>query len=173
MPRRRLFTSCPRPGDGRVQRLFRGSLKDDPKKTKAFDARSLNAAYMNMHRHLSIAQTEARGGKPAGSLVANGTRPTGQRVVGPLARLVTWWAGLFVVLGRTGTVCPFCGQPGCPGGLASNGILAGLATIVLMLPRWIGRIGRKRSTQGFDCPLSPRPRKVPLRELDARPPAAQ
>jgi hypothetical protein len=51
-----------------------------------------------------------------------------------LARFGLWWAGLFGLIG-TGN-CPFCGQPGCPGGAAGTGLLAAIAAgLVALFPR--------------------------------------
>jgi hypothetical protein len=55
-----------------------------------------------------------------------------------LVRFGLWWAGLFGLIG-TGN-CPCCGQPGCPGGAVSTGLLAALAAGLLAL---FPRAGKK------------------------------
>ena len=57
-----------------------------------------------------------------------------RRVMRPLGRFMLWWFGMFALLGPLST-CPVCGQPGCGGGMASAGILGGLAAAAPWLPR--------------------------------------
>ena len=64
-------------------------------------------------------------------------------LAGLLTRLAAWWMGLFALLGGTGGICPFCGRPGCFGGSASNGFLAGMAALVLTLSGGIRRVTGK------------------------------
>jgi len=61
----------------------------------------------------------------------------------PVARFLTWWLGFFALLGAF-SVCPFCGQAGCPGGPASAGLIGGIAAGVMWLPRQIVRRVRHR-----------------------------
>jgi hypothetical protein len=57
---------------------------------------------------------------------------------GPITRFVKWWASLFVLLGPL-SVCPFCGQPGCGGGLAGAGVLGALGAALTFVPRRLTR----------------------------------
>ncbi len=59
-------------------------------------------------------------------------------------RFLAWWGAMFAFLAGFGTTCPFCGQPGCPGGPASAGVLGGLFATGVFLTRWLGkRLGRE------------------------------
>ena len=62
-------------------------------------------------------------------------------------RFFASWFSFFAILGSF-SICPFCGQPGCPGGAADAGILGGLATVVLWLSGilygFLQKISRKR-----------------------------
>ena len=63
-------------------------------------------------------------------------------------RFFTWWGGMFAILGgTTGGICPFCGQPGCMGGPASVGFLAGLFAVFMSLPRWLGHRFRSQNSR--------------------------
>ena len=55
---------------------------------------------------------------------------------GKVAKFLVLWAGVFYMAGGAG-VCPFCGQPGCPTGVATAGFLGGLVASIFFLPRWI------------------------------------
>ncbi len=65
-----------------------------------------------------------------------------------ILRFFAWWGGMFAILGgTTGGICPFCGQPGCMGGPASVGFLAGLVAIFMSLPKLLGRRFNARRSQ--------------------------
>jgi hypothetical protein len=49
-----------------------------------------------------------------------------------------WWLGFSALLGPL-SVCPACGQAGCPGGAASAGVLGGLLAVLLAAPKWLWR----------------------------------
>jgi hypothetical protein len=52
---------------------------------------------------------------------------------GRLFRFLGWWLG-FTGLYATFSVCPFCGQPGCPVGMASAGTVG--AFLALCMQDW-------------------------------------
>jgi len=66
-----------------------------------------------------------------------------RRAIKALGKFMIWWFGMFALLGPLST-CPVCGQPGCAGGMASAGILGGLAAAALRLPRRLVGILRRR-----------------------------
>lgn len=66
-----------------------------------------------------------------------------RRAAKPLGRFLVWWFGMFALLGPLST-CPVCGQTGCAGGMASAGILGGLAAAALWLPRRVIETFRRR-----------------------------
>jgi hypothetical protein len=51
-------------------------------------------------------------------------------VVGRFLRFFTWW---FIISGiyASSSVCPFCGQMGCPVGAASAGVVGGFFALVI------------------------------------------
>jgi hypothetical protein len=51
-------------------------------------------------------------------------------VIGRLLRFFTWW---FIISGiyASSSVCPFCGQMGCPVGAASAGMVGGFFALVV------------------------------------------
>lgn len=70
-------------------------------------------------------------------------------VIGGLWRFFCYWLVFFGIYASS-TVCPFCGQPGCPVGVASAGIMGGFfATIWIYGKAWLvrlkGLIGRLAS----------------------------
>jgi hypothetical protein len=55
-------------------------------------------------------------------------------LLGHLFRFFGWWfafAGISSI-----SVCPFCGQTGCPVGASSAGILGGLMALLVQLKNW-------------------------------------
>ena len=63
----------------------------------------------------------------------------------PTLRFLAWWFSFFALLGPR-SVCPICGQAGCPGGTASAGVFGGLFAALISIPRWIRNLfGRRRS----------------------------
>ena len=54
-------------------------------------------------------------------------------------RFFAWWSGMFVLLGGTGSACPFCGQPGCAGGPAASAFLGGIFAAIMSCWRWLAR----------------------------------
>lgn len=69
-----------------------------------------------------------------------------------LVRFVGWWFGFFALLGPLST-CPVCGQPGCPGGAASAGLLGGVLAALLWLPRRIVQFFSNRPSVSKDGEL--------------------
>ncbi|MGQ9650101.1 MAG: hypothetical protein ACUVXJ_08320 [Phycisphaerae bacterium] len=66
-------------------------------------------------------------------------------VVGPVARFLGWWAGLFgFIAAGGGTVCPCCGTTGCPVGPLAAGLLGGIVAALLYVPRWVRRLAQAR-----------------------------
>jgi hypothetical protein len=55
-------------------------------------------------------------------------------IIGRLCRYFTWWL-IFTGIYASSSVCPFCGQPGCPVGGVSAGVVGGLFTLVLVKGR--------------------------------------
>ncbi|HPF32375.1 MAG TPA: hypothetical protein PLM22_04310 [Candidatus Sabulitectum sp.] len=70
------------------------------------------------------------------------TEPHGRKLspFGRLFRFIGWWLGL-TSLYSAFSVCPFCGQPGCPAGLASAGAVGAFLTLCIQdwrsLFRWV------------------------------------
>jgi len=60
----------------------------------------------------------------------------------PVGRFLAWWFSFFALLGPL-SACPVCGQPGCPGGAASAGILGGLLAMLTFIPGRLRRLFRK------------------------------
>ena len=50
--------------------------------------------------------------------------------IGRLLKFLTWWL-IFSGIYASSSVCPFCGQLGCPVGGASAGIVGGLFALVI------------------------------------------
>ena len=63
-----------------------------------------------------------------------------------LLRFFGWWFGFFALLGPL-SVCPICGQSGCPGGAASAGVLGGIFAVLVSVPRWIRNVFILRRSQ--------------------------
>lgn len=68
----------------------------------------------------------------------------------PIARFAAWWFSLFTLLGPL-SVCPVCGQSGCPGGAASAGILGGVMAAFISGLRWICNSVRRHRRSKVDC----------------------
>jgi hypothetical protein len=51
-------------------------------------------------------------------------------VIGRLCRFLTWWL-IFSGIYASSSVCPFCGQAGCPVGAASAGLVGGLFALII------------------------------------------
>ncbi|MFZ5452971.1 MAG: hypothetical protein ACOZF2_14025 [Thermodesulfobacteriota bacterium] len=51
-------------------------------------------------------------------------------VVGRLFRFITWWL-IFSGIYASSSVCPFCGQLGCPVGGAGAGVVGGFFAVIL------------------------------------------
>ncbi len=68
----------------------------------------------------------------------------------PLVRFAAWWFSLFALLGPL-SVCPVCGQSGCPGGAASAGILGGVMAAFISALRWICDSVRHRRSIKATC----------------------
>jgi hypothetical protein len=66
--------------------------------------------------------------------------------IGRLLRFLTWWL-IFSGIYASSSVCPFCGQLGCPVGGASAGIVGGL--FALAIGR--GKVIMARVAQGFSA----------------------
>ena len=63
--------------------------------------------------------------------------------VGRALKFLTWWL-IFSGIYASSSVCPFCGQLGCPVGGASAGIVGGLFALVIGK----GKVIMARVTQG-------------------------
>ncbi len=63
-------------------------------------------------------------------------------LIGRLIRFLTWWL-IFSGIYASSSVCPFCGQAGCPVGAASAGLVGGLFALVIgkgkVLMAWVAR----------------------------------
>ncbi len=66
--------------------------------------------------------------------------------MGRFLRFLTWWL-IFSGIYASSSVCPFCGQVGCPVGGASAGLVGGLFALVIGK----GKVIMARITQGFLC----------------------
>ena len=51
-------------------------------------------------------------------------------VLGRLFRLFIWWL-TFMGIYASSSVCPFCGQVGCPVGMAGAGLVGGFFALVI------------------------------------------
>jgi hypothetical protein len=61
-------------------------------------------------------------------------------VIGGLLRFFSWWLVFFGIYASS-SVCPFCGQPGCPVGVAAAGIVGGFfAAIWTYGKAWLARL---------------------------------
>jgi len=61
-------------------------------------------------------------------------------VIRGLWRFFSWWLVFFGIYASS-SVCPFCGQPGCPVGVAAAGIMGGFfATIWIYGRAWLSRL---------------------------------
>ena len=96
------------------------------------------------HRH------EHRFSGPLESLSAEDLRRAG---IGRRRRSNGWWARLLRFLGfwlglsglyAAFSVCPICGQPGCPVGAAGAGLLGGVGAFLLTYARTLWRLLRNR-----------------------------
>ena len=75
-------------------------------------------------------------------------------VIGGLLRFFSWWLVFFGIYASS-SVCPFCGQPGCPVGVAAAGIMGGFfAAIWIYGKAWLdrfkelfGRLGSRSDRQ--------------------------
>ncbi len=68
----------------------------------------------------------------------------------PIARFAAWWFSLFTLLGPL-SVCPVCGQSGCPGGAASAGILGGVMAAFISGLRWVRDLARRHRQGKEGC----------------------
>jgi cellulose synthase/poly-beta-1,6-N-acetylglucosamine synthase-like glycosyltransferase len=67
--------------------------------------------------------------------------------IGHLFRFLTWWL-IFSGIYASSSVCPFCGQYGCPVGAGSAGIVGGFFALVIgkgkvilsLVTRWFSNI---------------------------------
>jgi hypothetical protein len=61
-------------------------------------------------------------------------------VIGGLLRFGSWWLVFFGIYASSAAPCPFCGQPGCPVGVAAAGIAGGFfAAIWTYGKAWLDR----------------------------------
>ncbi len=67
--------------------------------------------------------------------------------LGRALRFLGWWFGFSALLGPFSSTCPFCGQPGCPGGAASAGFLGGMLAVLLFIPRWIRGLFKRQTVR--------------------------
>jgi hypothetical protein len=64
----------------------------------------------------------------------------GYPVIGSLLRFLTWWL-VFAGIYGSSSVCPFCGQPGCPVGGLSAGVVGGAFALLATKGRsWFTRL---------------------------------
>jgi hypothetical protein len=69
-------------------------------------------------------------------------------VLGRCVKFLTWWL-IFSGIYASASVCPFCGQAGCPVGGASAGIVGGLFALVIAKGKAImGRITQRCASLG-------------------------
>ncbi|MGD0216460.1 MAG: hypothetical protein ABSC45_02965 [Desulfobaccales bacterium] len=62
-------------------------------------------------------------------------------VIGGLLRFGSWWLVFFGIYASSAAPCPFCGQPGCPVGVAAAGIMGGFfAAIWTYGKAWSARL---------------------------------
>ncbi len=67
-------------------------------------------------------------------------------VIGRALKLLTWWL-IFSGIYASSSVCPFCGQAGCPVGAASAGLVGGLFALVIGR----GKVIMARVIRGFSA----------------------
>ena len=67
-------------------------------------------------------------------------------VIGHSLKIITWWL-IFSGIYASSSVCPFCGQAGCPVGAASAGLVGGLFALIIGK----GKVIMARVTQGFSA----------------------
>jgi hypothetical protein len=64
----------------------------------------------------------------------------GYSAIGSLFRFLTWWL-IFTGIYGSSSVCPFCGQPGCPVGGLSAGVVGGAFALLVTKGRsWLSRL---------------------------------
>ena len=64
--------------------------------------------------------------------------------IGRFLKFLTWWL-IFSGIYASSSVCPFCGQAGCPVGGASAGLVGGLCALVIGK----GKVIIRQITRGF------------------------
>ena len=69
---------------------------------------------------------------PAGTVSAGGRFAWAK----PVARFFGWWFCFFAFLGPL-SVCPVCGQSGCPGGAVSASAFGGVLAAAVSGVRWL------------------------------------
>lgn len=104
---------------------------------------------MHEHRHQEpesmIQATQGQAAPPRGI-----KRFSNYPILGRLFRFLIWWLA-FMGIYASSSVCPFCGQAGCPVGLAGAGVVGGFFALVvgkgktfsIYLKRALSRIGSK------------------------------
>jgi len=65
-----------------------------------------------------------------------------------------WAAVLAFVAGGGASVCPCCGSQACPVGFAGAAMVGFLVTALLYVPRWLGRVFRRRAVKRLDRDVS-------------------
>jgi len=80
--------------------------------------------------------------------IANNPEPTAETRtwLKSILRFSAWWFAFFALLGPL-SVCPICGQAGCPGGAASAAFSGGILAALISVPRWIRNSFRRRRSQ--------------------------
>lgn len=78
--------------------------------------------------------------------IINSLEPTTAKrtLLKSVLRFLGWWFGFFALLGPL-SVCPICGQAGCPGGTVGAGASGGILAALISLPRWIRNVFRRRN----------------------------
>lgn len=68
----------------------------------------------------------------------------------PIARFAAWWFSLFALLGPL-SVCPSCGQSGCPEGPTSAGVLGGVGAAFISGLHWIFNCAKRHRRSEMRC----------------------
>ena len=80
--------------------------------------------------------------------IANNPQPTAEKRtwLKPVLHFLAWWFAMFALLGPL-SICPICGQAGCPGGAAGAGVSGGILAALISVPRWVRNVFKQRRSQ--------------------------